>query len=143
MHVRSSRRLGFTILELMAVIIIIGLLSAIVVGAYTAHVRSARIASAKAQIRILADAVDTFHMANGRYPATLKALVTKPSYAKNWPTGGYLRGGKTPRDPWGNAYKLVIPGTGGEYDIVCYGADSAPGGTDDDADITNHGASEE
>ena len=142
MGVRRTSRAGFTILELMAVIIIIGLLMTIVVGAYTAHVGSTRITATVAQIRILMDAVDSFNMANARYPTSLKELTTKPSDAKKWPAGGYLRGGKVPTDAWGNAFKYVSPGAGGQYDIISYGADGAPGGEDNDAEITNHNLDE-
>ncbi len=142
MGVRRTSRAGFTILELMAVIVIIGLLMTIVIGAFTAHVRTARVTTTAAQIRILADAVDSFNMANARYPATLKDLVTKPSSARKWPPGGYLSGGKVPKDKWLNAFKYVLPGASGEYDIISYGADGAPGGEGDAADITNHNLDE-
>jgi len=129
---------GFTLLELLVVIVIIGLLAAYVGPKYFSQLGKSEVTVAKAQIEAFEKALDTLRLDMGRYPTTeegLAALLVKPATVTNW-NGPYLK--KTvPADPWGRAYLYRSPGSKGEYEITSYGKDGQPGGTDADADITN------
>lgn len=130
--------LGFTLLELLVVIVIIGLLAAYVGPKYFSQLGKSEITVAKAQIEAFEKALDAFRLDVGRYPTTdegLAALLVKPATAAKW-NGPYLKK-NVPQDPWGHAYIYRAPGSKGEYDIVSYGKDGQPGGNGDDADITN------
>jgi general secretion pathway protein G len=133
---RNRRRnAGFTLMELMIVLVIIGVLAAAVTPALVARAEKAKITRAKADIVNIANQVKMFKADNSKYPETLEDLVTKPSYAKEWPQGGYLE--KLENDPWGNPYVLRVPGDNSrEYDVISYGADGTQGGEDNDADLT-------
>ncbi len=131
---RPSR--GFTLLELLVVMVIIGLLVGYVAPMYFKQVGKSEVKVARAQIEAFGKALDQYRLDSGHYPTTeqgLQALITKPADETRW-DGPYLKKG-VPTDPWGAAYAYKRPGTKGEYDIVSLGKDSAPGGTGEDADI--------
>lgn len=130
---------GFTLLELLVVMAIIGLLAAYVGPKYFSQLGKSEQNVAKAQIEAFAKALDTFRLDAGRYPTTaegLGALMTKPVNVRTW-NGPYLAK-EIPLDPWGKAYIYKNPGSRGrEYDIISYGSDGQPGGTDVAADVLN------
>ena len=130
---------GFTLLELLVVVAIIGLLAGYVAPRYFGQVGRSEVNAAKAQMDALEKALDAYRLDTGRYPTAemgLVALVTKPQNEPKW-NGPYLR--KTvPSDPWGKPYIYKIPGEKGEYDLTSLGKDGQPGGTGEDADLTNH-----
>lgn len=141
--IRSSRRTeGFTLIELMVVILILGLLVGIVGFNFLGRADDARITAASLQMKTLVSALQLYRLDNGRYPTTeegLEALVRPPasgSVARNWPQGGYLEGGQVPLDPWGNRYVYVSPGRSGrDIEIKSLGADGQEGGEGVNADI--------
>ena len=129
---------GFTLVEIMIVIIIIGLIAALVAPRFFGKLSTAKLKAAKAQIELLGTALDTFRLDVGRYPTSeegLKALREKPSGAENW-QGPYLPK-EIPLDPWGALYVYKSPGEKEEYDLIAYGLDKAPGGTGENEDIVN------
>jgi general secretion pathway protein G len=132
---------GFTLIEIMVVVIIIGLLAAVVVPQFLGRVDDARVAKAKQDVQAMQTALTMFKLDNYVYPTTelgLQALVQKPdsTLIKNWRPGGYLQ--HLNKDPWGNAYGYEAPGKhGGEFDLYSLGADSQPGGEGINADIGN------
>lgn len=132
-----TRRSGFTLIEIMAVIIILGILSVILVKKVTDQVQRARQVAAGAKIVSFQGAVQFFAMDNSRVPRLLTELVSKPADAKHWPPDGYLDGlRKVPKDPWGNEYFYRTPGSDGrEYIIGSYGKDGKEGGEDWDKDL--------
>ncbi len=134
------RQRGFTLIEIMVVVIIIGLLAAIVAPNVIGRVDDAQITRAKADIGQIESALKFYRLDNFAYPSTeqgLEALVTKPNdpNVKNWKTGGYLD--RVPKDPWGNPYLYLNPGNNSEIDIYTLGADGKPGGEEANADIGN------
>jgi len=132
---RTRRNAGFTLMELMIVLVIIGVLAAAVTPALINRAEKAKITRAKADIVNIANQVKLFKADNSRYPESVQDLINKPSYAKDWPAGGYLE--KLEDDPWGNAYVLRVPGDNGkDYDVISYGADGTQGGEDSDADLS-------
>ncbi len=139
-HVLSKRSSGFTLLELLVVMVIIGLLVGYVGPKYFAQVGKSEVKVARAQIESLSKSLDMYRLDIGHYPAAdlgLGALVLKPSNEARW-AGPYLSKG-VPLDPWGTAYQYRIPGAAGdEYDLLSYGKDGKPGGVGEDTDITNH-----
>lgn len=139
---RTSRPMkGFTLIEVMVVVIILGILAAIVVPRIMDRPDVARVTKAKQDIRALESALNLYRLDNYDYPTTdqgLEALVEEPTGSrapKNWKAGGYLD--RLPLDPWGNEYQFLSPGTRGEVDIYSLGADGRPGGDGVDADIGN------
>ena len=135
-HNRRSR--GFTLLELLVVMVIIGLLVGYVAPMYFKQVGKSEIKTARAQIESFGKALDQYRLDTGHYPTTeqgLKALNFKPSDEAKW-DGPYLKK-NVPNDPWGNPYQYKRPGDHGEYDIISLGKDGAPGGAGEDADIGN------
>ena len=130
---------GFTLLELLVVMAIIGLLAGFVAPRYFTQVGKSQVKIARAQIDAFDKALDQFRLDVGRYPTTeegLQVLVVQPSGEVSW-RGPYLKKG-VPADPWGRAYVYEQPGThGGDFDLQSYGKDGRPGGTGEDADITN------
>ncbi len=137
---RSTRLAGFTLLELLVVVAIIGLLVGYVAPRYFGQVGKAESATAKAQIDALEKALDQYRLDTGHYPSSeagLNALVAKPANEPKW-NGPYLKKA-VPLDPWNNAYVYRQPGEkGGDFDLVSYGKDGKPGGSGEDADIGNH-----
>ena len=132
---------GFTLLEIMVVVVILGILVALVAPNVIGRIDEARTTKARQDIRQIETALNLYRMDNFRYPTTeqgLNALVTKPAdpNVRNWKAGGYLMSMR--KDPWGNDYGYISPGTrGGEYDLYTLGADGQPGGEGLDADIGN------
>jgi general secretion pathway protein G len=134
-----ARTAGFTLLELLVVVVIIGLLAGFVAPRYFGQVGKSEVGIAKAQLDALEKALDQYRLDTGHYPATelgLAALVTRPASEPKW-AGPYLRK-DVPLDPWGKPYVYKIPGEKGEFDLVSYGKDGQPGGTGENADLTNH-----
>ncbi len=137
----ALRSNGFTLIELMVVIVILGILAAIVAPRIIGRIDEAKVTEAKVQIRNLETALKMYKLDNGMYPAAeqgLEALVEKPASGiipKNWREGGYLEKKKIPLDPWGNRYVYVSPGLHEDYEIISYGADGVRGGVKFDADI--------
>jgi general secretion pathway protein G len=129
---------GFTLLELLVVMVIIGLLAGFVAPRYFAQVGKSQVKMARAQIDALDKALDQFRIDVGRYPTTdegLQVLVVAPSNEPNW-GGPYLKKG-VPMDPWGRAYVYTQPGSHNDFDLLSYGKDGRPGGSGEDADVTN------
>jgi general secretion pathway protein G len=139
---RRPRRpqLGFTLIEIMVVVVILGILAALVAPNVIRRIDDARVTKAKQDIRAYETALNLYRMDNFRYPTTeqgLEALVKQPldPNIRNWKQGGYIDGMK--KDPWGNDYAYIAPGTRGEFDLYTLGADGQPGGEGPDADIGN------
>lgn len=141
MNSTSSRRQqrGFTLIEILVVVALIGLLAAFIVPNVMGQSEKARVDLAKANMRAIATQLDMFKMHNGRYPTTeegLRALVEKPENARNWTTP-YLN--SLPEDPWNNDYVYQSPGLGGRpYSLVSLGGDAQEGGEGFNADISLH-----
>ena len=133
---RSCRR-GFTLVEVMVVVVILGILAVLIVPRVLGRTDEARIAAAKHDITAIMQSLKLYHLDNGRYPTSeqgLQALVTRPQSAPapaNWKP--YLD--KLPKDPWGNGYQYLNPGVHGEIDVFSLGADGQPGGSGADAEI--------
>jgi len=129
---------GFTLIEIMIVIIIIGMMAALVGPKLFGRLSAAKQKSAKAQIELFGTALDTLRLDVGRYPTTeegLKALRERPSGLEKW-QGPYLPK-EIPLDPWGNPYIYKSPGENGEYDLISYGLDGAEGGEGENQDIVS------
>ena len=132
----KQRAVGFTLLELLVVIVIIGLLAGYVAPRYFSQVGRSEVQVARAQIESLEKALDQYRLDTRHYPNAeqgLDALVNKPSTEANW-SGPYLKKA-VPADPWGRAYVYRVPGTKGDFDLFSLGRDGKPGGTGEDADI--------
>lgn len=136
-----TRARGFTLIEIMVVVVILGILAAVVVPRIMDRPDDARIAKAKQDVRVIESALNLYKLDNFNYPTTqqgLEALVAPPSgepQAKNWKQGGYVA--KLPNDPWGNPYQYLSPGVKGEIDIFSLGSDNRPGGEGAAGDIGN------
>jgi len=130
---------GFTLIEIMVVVAILGILAALIVPKVIGRSDEARVVAAKQDIATLMQALKLYRLDNQRYPNNeqgLNALITRPTVAPippNWKTGGYLD--RLPRDPWGNLYQYLAPGLHGEVDVFSFGADGQPGGSGLDADV--------
>ena len=130
---------GFTLIEIMVVIAILGIMAAIVVPKLVGHTDTAKIAAAKQDIANIKQALILYKLDNQRYPTTeqgLQALVTRPTTgpaANGYKSDAYLE--KIPKDPWGNPYQYLCPGIKGEFDVFSFGADGQPGGEGINADI--------
>jgi len=139
--VRLPQEQGFTLLELMVVIVIIGLLATVVVVNVLPSRDKAMVEKARADIALIEQGLEMYRLDNFSYPAGaqgLAALVSPPSGLADparYRRGGYVK--RLPDDPWGRAYQYALPGTHGEVDVYSWGADGQPGGEDDDADIGN------
>ena len=140
MNLRRNQS-GFTLIEIMVVVVILGILAALVVPQVMNRPDQAKVTVAKGDIKAIGAALDMYKLDNFAYPSTqqgLEALVSRPSGnppAKNWSKDGYLK--KLPIDPWGNTYQYLSPGSKGTYDLYSLGADGKEGGSDNDADIAN------
>ena len=133
------RQSGFTLIEIMVVVVIMGVLAALLVPRLMGRTDDARILAAKQDIATLMQALKLYRLDNQRYPTTeqgLQALIARPTNGPqpaNWKTGGYVD--RLNKDPWGNPYQYLSPGTRSEVDIFSFGADGKPGGIGNDADI--------
>jgi general secretion pathway protein G len=135
---RKPRTHGFTLIELLVVVVIIGLLAGFVAPRYFGQVGKSEVAVTKAQIDALEKALDQFRLDTGHYPSReqgLKALVDKPVNEPKW-SGPYLRKA-VPLDPWGKEFVYKIPGEKTDFELVSYGRDGQPGGSGENADISN------
>ena len=136
----AARSRGFTLIEIMVVVVILGILAAVIVPRLTKKPDEARVVKAQADVRQLESALEMYKLDNFYYPSTqqgLEALVTRPSGdppAKNW-RDGYIT--RLPKDPWGNPYQYLQPGNKGNFDVFSMGADGKPGGEGPDADVGN------
>lgn len=136
---RHQTAQGFTLIEIMVVVAILGILAALVVPKIMGRPDEARIVAARQDIAAIRQALNLYRLDNQRYPTTeqgLQALVEKPATSPipaNWKAGGYLE--RLPKDPWGAPYQYLNPGLRGEVDIYSLGADGATGGSGNDADI--------
>jgi len=139
--VNNSR--GFTLIELMVVIVILGILAGLIVPRIMGRPEQAKQLKARMQIESISTALKLYKLDNGQYPTTeqgLQALVEPPTSGNiptNWRKGGYLEKGKVPKDPWGNDFVYLSPGIHDDFDIIAYGADGASGGEDKNADINS------
>ncbi len=137
----AKRHAGFTLIEVMVVIVILGILAALVVPKVMSRPDEARIVAAKQDIGSLLQALKLYRLDNRRYPTGdqgLQALVSKPQQAPvpdGWKAGGYIE--RLPLDPWGQPYQYLSPGLHGEIDVFSFGADGAAGGEGNDADVGN------
>ena len=139
----SSNERGFTLIEIMVVVIILGILASFVAVRLTGQTEEARRTQAKVQIETFATALSLYRLDNGSYPTTeqgLKALVEAPVVGvlpRKWREGGYLEKKKIPLDPWKNDYIYLSPGIHDDFDISSYGDDNAQGGEGKDADVNS------
>ncbi len=140
---RHYIRNGFTLIELMVVIVILGILAGLIVPRIMGRPEEARRMKARVQLESIETALKLYKLDNGSYPTTeqgLQALVEPPAsgrLAKAWREGGYLEKGKVPLDPWDNEYVYLCPGIHGDFDLMSYGFDGEPGGEGNDKDINN------
>ena len=138
-RMQRRRQRGFTLVEIMVVVVIIGILGMLVVPKLLGRTGEARVTAAKTDIATLMQALKLYKLDNQRYPTTeqgLTALVQKPTAgpaANGWKEGGYVE--KLPKDPWGNNYQYLSPGLHGEIDVFSLGADGQPGGAGEDSDV--------
>jgi general secretion pathway protein G len=138
---RISRQRGFTLIEIMVVVVIIGILIGLVAPNIVGNVDEARVTAAKADISALVDALERYYMDNSTYPTTdqgLDALVEKPSVSpvpRNWRAQGYIKRKKMLQDPWGTEYRYISPGAEDPFDLYSLGADGEEGGEGVTADI--------
>ena len=134
---------GFTLIELMVVIVILGILAGLIVPRIMGRPEEAKQLKARLQIESLESALKLYKLDNGSYPDTqqgLQALIERPDTGKippKWKEGGYLEKGKLPQDPWGGDFIYLSPGVHGEYDLTSYGADGVPGGEGKNKDINS------
>ena len=139
----AAHRRGFTLIELMVVIVILGILAGLIVPRIMGRPEQAKKLKARMQIESISTALKLYKLDNGSYPTTeqgLQALVEPPATGnipKNWRKGGYLEKGKVPKDPWGNDFIYLSPGIHDDFDLLAYGADGAAGGEDENADINS------
>jgi general secretion pathway protein G len=134
---------GFTLIELMVVIVILGILAGLIIPRIMGRPEEARRMKARVQMESMETSLRLYKLDNGVYPSTeqgLQALVEAPTVGelpRAWRKGGYLEKGKVPKDPWGNEYVYLSPGLHGDFDLVSYGADGQPGGEDHNQDVNS------
>jgi len=134
---------GFTLIELMVVIVILGILVSFIAPRLMGRPDEAKQVKARIQMESLETAIKLYKLDSGMYPTTeqgLQALVEQPqtgTLPRKWRKGGYLEKGRVPKDPWGNEFVYLSPGAQGDYDIISYGADGVPGGEEFDKDINS------
>ncbi|MDY6986747.1 MAG: type II secretion system major pseudopilin GspG [Thermodesulfobacteriota bacterium] len=134
---------GFTLIEIMVVVVILGILAGLIVPRLMGRTEQAKRTKARIQMESMETALKLYKLDNGSYPTTeqgLQALVEAPAVgdlAKQWRKGGYLEKGRVPADPWDNDYVYLSPGVHDDFDLISYGKDGQPGGEDDDADINS------
>ena len=132
---------GFTLIELMVVVVILGILAGLIVPRIMDRPEQAKRTKAKIQMESIATALKLYQLDNGFYPSTeqgLEALVEKPDHGripKHWREKGYLEKGKVPLDPWENPFIFISPGEHGDFDLISYGPDGVAGGEGDNQDI--------
>jgi len=140
---RFNNRRGFTLIEIMVVIVILAMLAAFVGPKLMGRTDEAKVKTTRIQIKGLESALKLYKLDNGAYPTTeqgLSSLVTKPTVGlipKSYKEGGYLESKSVPKDAWGNDYIYVSPGEHGDYDLSSFGADGVKGGEDKNADISS------
>ncbi|RLB29460.1 MAG: type II secretion system protein GspG [Deltaproteobacteria bacterium] len=140
---RFGDRRGFTLIEIMVVMVILGILAGLIIPRIMGRPEEARRTKARVQIESIETALKLYRLDSGSYPTTeqgLQALVESPAVAKlpiAWGEGGYLEKGKVPKDPWGNEYVYLCPGIHGDFDLISYGADWETGGEGKDQDINS------
>jgi general secretion pathway protein G len=140
---RKRGERGFTLIELMVVIVILGILAGLIIPRIMGRPDEARRAKARMQIESIETALKLYKLDSGNYPTTeqgLQALVEQPSVgppAKNWRQGGYLERGKVPKDPWDKDFVYISPGAHGDFDLSSLGADGEPGGEGKNKDINS------
>jgi general secretion pathway protein G len=140
---RAADQRGFTLIELMVVIVILGILAGMIVPKIMDRPEEARRTKAGVDIGAIAQALKLYKLDNGKYPTTeqgLTALVEPPavgSLAKKWREGGYLDKKSVPKDPWDNDYVYISPGLHGDFDLMSYGSDGEPGGEKENADVNS------
>ena len=138
-----QNRRGFTLIELMVVIVILGILAGLIVPRIMGRPEQAKQLKARMQIESISTALKLYKLDNGAYPTTeqgLQALVEAPASGnipKNWRKGGYQEKAKVPKDPWGNEFIYLSPGVHDDFDLIAYGADGVAGGEDKNADINS------
>ena len=138
-----NNKKGFTLIEIMVVIVILALLAALVAPKLMGRTDDAKITDARVQIKNIETALKLYKLDNGNYPTTeqgLVALIEKPTVGvipKGYKDGGYLESRKIPKDPWSNDYLYISPGEHGDYDLFCYGSDGVKGGEGKNADIAS------
>ena len=138
---RNAKKRPFTLIEVVVVVIILVTLASVATPVYLNYVRKANVGTATTQLKLLQEALTGYKLDVGSYPDAsngLQALVENVEQNPKW-DGPYLQPAVVPKDPWGNDYIYTIPGEHNkDYDLVCYGADGQPGGTGENADITNY-----
>jgi general secretion pathway protein G len=140
---KSGQERGFTLIELMVVIVILGILAGLIIPRIMGRPEEARRMKARIQMESIETALKLYKLDNGSYPTTeqgLQGLVEPPevgALARQWREGGYLEKGKIPKDPWGNEYVYLAPGAQGDFDLISYGADRQPGGEAENADVNS------
>ena len=142
----SRKRLnghGFTLIELMVVIVILGILAGLIIPRIMGRPEEARRMKTRVQMESMETALKLYKLDNGIYPSTeqgLQALIEAPTVGelpRKWRKGGYLEKGKVPKDPWGHEYVYLSPGLHDDFDLVSYGADGQPGGEDQNKDVNS------
>ena len=134
---QASKQSGFTLIEIMVVVVIMGILAGLVGVAVFGNVDKAKVESVKSDLRVMSQALDLYRLDNNKYPSTdqgLDALINRPDNAKTWPEEGYLKKKEVPLDPWNNPYNYISE-SNRSYDLYSFGADGIEGGEGFDADI--------
>lgn len=143
MSKKRSNAHGFTLIELMVVIVILGILAGLIIPRIMGRPEEARRMKARVQMESMETALRLYKLDNGVYPSTeqgLQALVEAPTVGelpRAWRKGGYLEKGQVPKDPWGNEFVYLCPGLHGDFDLMSYGSDGQPGGEEQNQDVNS------